>query len=275
MQKPTIVVTNDDGVHSPGLAALAEAVAPLGEACIVGPEEPRSGTSMSLTFHKPLRITPILVGGRKAFAVSGSPADAVMVAVHKLTPGRVDLVVSGINFGDNTSFQDVFASGTVAAAIEAAIKGIPAVAFSMEVPDGQIFAPTSMDVDFRRATDIAHRICRWVLQRRLPADVQVLNVNFPAELRADTPVHITRLARQKFRDNVVERRDPRGRPYYWIWGERLTEFAKNTDAYVVHELRGISITPLRLDLSAEVVADLDGLRQAISGNLARLPAPLR
>jgi 5'-nucleotidase len=267
-----IVITNDDGVHSPGLLALADGVAPLGELRIVGPEEPRSGTSMSLTFHKPLRVAPVLVGRRKAFAVSGSPADAVMVAVHQLTGRTVDLVLSGINFGDNVSFQDVFASGTVAAAIEAAIKGLPAVAFSMEVPDEQIFAPGSLDLDFRQAADIARQIAGWVLRRGLPEGVHLLNVNFPAELRPDTPVRITRLARKKFRDYVLERRDPRGRPYYWIWGERLTEFDRHTDAYVVHDLQGISVTPLGLDLTADVAVDLESLREGVTSSLTTLPA---
>lgn len=263
-------MTNDDGVHSPGLAALVEAVWRLGNVKVVSPEEPRSGTSMSLTFHKPLRVSAALVGSRKAYAVSGSPADAIMVAVHKLSSTKPDLVVSGINFGDNTTFQDVYASGTVAAAIEAAIMGIPSIAFSMEVPDQTIFAPVGLDFDFRKAGSVAAEIARWVLDTGLPPGVQLLNVNFPRNIRESTPVQVTRLARRKFRDYVLERRDPRRRPYYWIWGERLSEFEKDTDAHVVHIRKGISVTPLNLDLVAKPQPSMKGLELSVSSKLAQL-----
>ena len=266
MNKPVILVTNDDGVQSPGLKALVEAVSHLGDVRVVGPEEPRSGTSMSLTFHKPLRLIKALVGGKRAYAVSGSPGDAVMIGVHKLTPRKPDLVISGINFGDNTTFQDVFASGTVAAAIEGAIMGIPAVAFSMAVPDESIFSPYGFDLDFHTPAVVAGHIAEWVIKNGLPPEAHLLNVNFPRRMNSNTKIYITKLARRKFRDYVLERKDPRKRPYYWIWGERLTDFDKETDAYVVHMLKGISITPLNLNLSSQGVPELVSLREHLEGS---------
>ncbi len=267
-----ILVTNDDGVQSLGLRALAEAVRPLGAIRVVGPEGPSSGSSMSLTFHKPLRVSKELVGERRGYAVSGSPADAVMIGVHKLTPKRPALVLSGINFGDNTTFQDVFASGTVAGAIEAAIMGIPAIAFSMEVPDESIFSPAGFDIDFHKAAAVAARIAGWVIKNGIPPRTNLLNVNFPRFINGNTKIYITKLARRKFRDYVLERKDPRKRPYYWIWGDRLTDFDKDTDAYVVHVLRGISITPLNLNLSSQEAPELRSLREQLESSLPKVVA---
>lgn len=261
LSRPVILVTNDDGVQSSGLKALVAAVNDLGDVRVVAPEEPRSGTSMSLTFHKPLRISKTLVGAMQYYAVSGSPADAVMIAVHKLAPRKPDLVISGINFGDNTTFQDVFASGTVAAAIEGAIMGIPAIAFSMGVPDESIFSPSGFDLDFHSAAAIAAQIAAWVIQNGLPPSSHLLNVNFPRIINRSTKIFITKLAARKFRDYVIERRDPRKRPYYWIWGKRLSDFDKDTDAYVVHVLKGISITPLNLNLSSQSAPQLNSLKE--------------
>jgi len=272
LNKPVILVTNDDGVQSLGLRALAEAVRPLGAIRVVGPEGPSSGSSMSLTFHKPLRVSKELVGERRGYAVSGSPADAVMIGVHKLTPKRPALVLSGINFGDNTTFQDVFASGTVAGAIEAAIMGIPAIAFSMEVPDESIFSPAGFDIDFHKAAAVAARIAGWVIKNGIPPRTNLLNVNFPRFINGNTKIYITKLARRKFRDYVLERKDPRKRPYYWIWGDRLTDFDKDTDAYVVHVLRGISITPLNLNLSSQEAPELRSLREQLESSLPKVVA---
>ena len=135
-----VMVTNDDSVQSNGIIELARAAAKSAEAIIVAPEQPQSATALSLTFHKPLRVTKVRREKFECYAVSGSPGDCVMVGVNKVLPRRPDLVVSGINIGDNNTFQDVLASGKVAAALESARSGLPAIGFSMEVRGESLFA---------------------------------------------------------------------------------------------------------------------------------------
>src|SRR5438105_12034820 len=139
-QQPLVMVTNDDGVQSPGIIALAEALSDFARVVIVGPEGPQSAAGMSLTFHKPLRVNTVTVGKWACHAISGSPADSIMVGINKILPSRPDLVVSGINLGDNVTIQDIFASGTIAAALEAAVMGLPSIAFSMEISDKEALA---------------------------------------------------------------------------------------------------------------------------------------
>jgi 5'-nucleotidase len=266
----TILVTNDDGYNSEGIKVLHGSVKELGEAVIVAPEGPQSGASMSLTFHKPLRINRVMAGNMLAYAVSGSPADAVMLGIHTILKTRPDVVVSGINYGDNCTFQDIFASGTVAGAIEGAINKIPSIAFSMVVPETAIFSPGSMDLSFERAGPVAKAITSWVLDRGLPRGVDLLNVNFPLQVDVSTPILVTRLAKRKYSDYAIERKDPRGRPYFWIWGRRFSKFEKWTDAYAVHYAKAISITPISLDLTAEIDRDkFKDLRDKIKESLRK------
>jgi len=257
----TILVTNDDGYNSEGIKVLHNSVKEVGEAIIVAPESPQSGASMSLTFHKPLRIKKVLSGGALAYAVSGSPADAVMLGIHVVLKRRPDIVVSGINYGDNCTFQDVFASGTVAAAIEGAINKVPSIAFSMVVPETAIFSPEMVDLSFERTGPIAKSITSWVLDKRLPKGVDLLNVNFPLQISSSTAIIITKLAKRKYADYALERKDPRGKPYFWIWGRRFSRFEKWTDAYAVHYAKQISITPISLNLTANV--DKDQLKELV------------
>jgi len=264
----TILVTNDDGYFSEGIKVLHDSVKELGEALIVAPESPQSGASMSLTFHKPLRITKAVTGNTLAYAISGSPADAVMLGIHSILRRRPDIVVSGINYGDNCTFQDVFASGTVAAAIEGAINKIPSIAFSMVVPETAIFSPRLIDLSFEKTAPIIKAITSWVLEKGLPKGVDLLNVNFPLQITLSTTTLITKLAKRKYFDYVLVRKDPRGRPYFWIWGKRFRKFEKWTDAYAIHYAKAISITPISLNLTAEIDRDsFNELIEAVKGRL--------
>ena len=150
-----IMVTNDDGVTSPGITALADAASSLGSVMVVGPEGEQSAAGMSLTFNRPLRVTKVRVGRRVCYAVSGSPADSSMIGIHNLLPRRPDAVVSGINLGENLTIQDIFASGTVAAALSAALLGIPAIAFSMEIPPKRTIMHGKKDPHFSIPARIA------------------------------------------------------------------------------------------------------------------------
>jgi len=248
----TILLTNDDGVMSPGLWALHEGLTEVGNVIVVAPERPRSATSMSLTFHKPLRISRITIEGVQAYVASGSPADCVSLGVNRiLRKKRPSVVIAGINPGDNVSVQVVFASGTVAAAIQAAILGIPAIAFSLVVPEEKAPTRDEYSTRYRDLLKIAEEVAGWTLNARLPKGVDFLNVNFPSEVNARTPIRFTRLALRKYDDYVVKRVDLQGRPYYWQWGTTKPEkeFEVGTDVHAVHGEHAISITPLSLNMS--------------------------
>lgn len=264
-----VMVTNDDSVQSNGIIELAKTVSKYADVIIVAPEQPQSATALSLTFHKPLRVNRVRRGSFECYAVSGSPGDCVMVGVNKVLPKRPDLVVSGINIGGNNTFQDILASGTVAAAIEAAITGIPAIAFSMEVSGETLFALEYDQPDFTSAGVIAGEITRDVLEHGMPEGAELLNVNFPQKVQPSTPIKITEVGRRKYTDKVMVRRDPRGRPYYWLFGERLTSFPERTDAEAVLVKKQVSITPLVLRMSGPASKDLSRLRERVEGRLRK------
>jgi len=267
------MVTNDDGVTSPGITALADEVSKLGSVMIIGPEAEQSAAGMSLTFHRPLRVTKVRVGRRVCYAVSGSPADSTMVGIHSILPRRPDAVVSGINKGENLTIQDIFASGTVAAALSAALLGIPAIAFSLEVPASKTIVHGRKHPNFAKPARIAAEILREVLERGMPRGAEMLNVNFPWGTDFETRVKMTTLEGRKWRDTVEERKDPRGRPYYWLWGSRMPNFRKDSDAFAVHKQRAISITPLSFDFTPKTSHGLGSFGARVSARLRNLREP--
>jgi 5'-nucleotidase len=231
-----ILVTNDDGVHAPALLALRQELSALGRVTIVVPDRDQSATSHSLTLHRPLRIHR---HGDDRFSVDGTPTDCVLIAYYGLLDHRPDLVVSGINHGPNMG-EDVFYSGTVAAAIEGAMQGAPAIAASLV---------TREPADFAAPARFVARLAEEVVRRGLGAK-RLLNVNLPhrpwEEIRG---VRLTRLGTRVYRDSLVRKTDPRGRDYYWIGGEEpVWEPSEGTDFHSVHE-GWISITPMALDLT--------------------------
>ena len=236
------MVTNDDGVFSPGIVALADAVSRYAQVSVIAPEGQQSAAGMSLTFHRPLRVERVMVHGRPCFAVSGSPADSVMVGVNKMLPRRPDMLVSGINIGENLTIQDILASGTVAAAMEAALLGIPSLAFSMEVPDASVFSHGQRSRHFELPARVAAEITQEILLNGLPPGADLLNVNFPWKTQTGTKVRLTSIEVRKYRDYVLQRKDPRGKPYYWVWGSRLPTYRENSDVYVV-QTRRPSLSP--------------------------------
>lgn len=231
-----ILVTNDDGIHAPALDALQKALSEIGSVTVVVPDRDQSATSHSLTLHRPLRIHR---HGGNRFSVDGTPTDCVLIAYHGLLEHKPDLVISGINHGPNMG-EDVFYSGTVAAAIEGAMQGVPAIAASLVTRDSADFAEPA-----RFIRDLASE-----LMRRGPSAKQVLNVNLPhrpwSEIRG---VRFTRLGNRVYTDTLIEKTDPRGRAYYWIGGrEPVWQADEGTDFQAVSE-GYISVTPLALDLT--------------------------
>jgi len=267
--KKLVMVTNDDSVRSNGIIELAQAISKYAQVIVVAPEAPQSATALSHTFHKPLRVEKVDIGGIECYAVSGSPGDCVMIGVNKLLPRRPDLIASGINIGDNDSYQDVLASGTVAAAIEAALTGIPAIAFSKETPEELLFSVELERSDFTEAANIAAELVRDVLEFGMPSGAEILNVNYPSKLDPKTQLALTEVARRKYTDKVLVRKDPRGRAYYWLFGERLHQFAPNSDAEAVITKDMISVTPLTLNLSGPATAQLEEMRDRVQGKLGK------
>jgi len=230
-----ILVSNDDGVHSPGIISLATHLSSLGQVVVVAPDRERSAVGHALTLHSPLRAEMIRPG---VFAVDGTPTDCIHLGIHGLLDVRPDLVVSGINRGGNLG-DDITYSGTVSAAMEATLMGVPAFAISL---DGSSF---SLD-DFGWAGAFAARLARRVLERGLPPDT-FLNVNVPPG--PVQGVWLTRQGKRIYGDVVVEKLDPRGKKYYWIGGGELGfRNEEGTDFHALHQ-GYISVTPLHLDLT--------------------------
>jgi len=230
-----ILVTNDDGIHSPGLQVLCEALQPLGRVVVVAPDRERSAISHALTLHSPLRAVE---HANDWWAVDGTPTDCVNLGIHGLLKQAPDLVVSGINLGANLG-DDLTYSGTVAAAMEATLMGVPALAVSL-------VAERFLKEDFFWGGRWAARIAAYVLEHGLPADT-FLNVNIPA--KQPLGLRLTRQGKRRYADAVVQNLDPRGRAYYWIGaGELSFHDLDGTDVHAVH--RGlVSMTPLHLDLT--------------------------
>jgi 5'-nucleotidase len=230
-----ILVTNDDGVHSPGLLVLAEQLAALGEVVVVAPDRERSAVSHSLTLHAPLRADELQPG---FFAVDGTPTDCVNLAIHGLLRRKPDLVVSGINRGGNMG-DDLTYSGTVAAAMEATLMGVPALALSL---DAQRFLAD----DFVAAAAVAVDLARRALDSGLPPET-FLNINVPAGVPAG--MRLTRQGRRRFSDEIEKKSDPRGRSYYWLGAGQVSfDHCVGTDFQAVSQ-GYVSITPLHLDMT--------------------------
>ncbi len=242
-----ILVTNDDGVTAPGLQLLAKAVRPFGKITILAPNHNWSASGHVKTLHKPLRVNEVtLSDGTKALSSDGAPSDCVALATMGIVPGKIDLVVSGINSGPNLG-HDVTYSGTVTAAMEAVIAGIPGIAFS--------FGGTEQnEAHYETAVYTITQIMQTVLKQELDPTM-LLNVNIPLLPKDKLKgIRITRQGTRVYLHELVERVDPRKRPYYWIGGDAPSGIPdEGTDIGALS--RGyVSITPLHLDLTAYQMA---------------------
>ncbi len=247
-----ILVTNDDGVYAPGLLALARAMRPFGKISILAPDRNWSASGHVKTLDRPLRVKEVhLTGGEdiKAYASDGAPSDCVALAVLGVLSEPIDLVVSGINPNSNVGY-DLTYSGTVTAAMEGAISGLPSLAFSLDTGENGEKEPL-----FEEAAQIAAEVTRVVLGRYLPKN-ELLNVNIP-NLPAEKirGIMVTRQGLRIYRDALIRREDPRGKPYYWIGGDAPTGVAEEgTDIGAL--VNGyVSISPIQLDLTAYQTLD--------------------
>lgn len=240
-----ILVTNDDGVLAPGLLALVQEMRTLATVSVLAPDRNWSASGHVKTLERPLRIKEVqLADGSRALATDGAPSDCVALAKLGVLPVPIDLVVSGINPYANLS-QDVTYSGTVTAAMEAAIWGIPGIAISLDSQED-----TPHPLDYGPAARAAQRVAAAVLRHGLP-QATLLNVNVPCLPDEQiSGIQITRQGLRVYRDQLVVRADPRGRPYYWIGGEAPTGIPESGTDFGALQDRAISITPLQLDLTA-------------------------
>ena len=240
-----ILVTNDDGITAPGLLALARAMNGLGLVTVLAPDRNWSASGHVKTMDRPLRVKEVpLLEGVSCFTTDGAPSDCVALANLGVLPEKIDLVVSGINPSANLG-HDVTYSGTVTAAMEAAIWGMPGIAVSLDAPADGVGL-----INFEAAASTARRVVGQVIRRCLPANV-LLNVNIPYLPEGQIKgVMVTRQGLRVYRDKLISRLDPRNRPYYWIGGDAPTGVPdEGTDIGALS--RGyVSITPIHLDMTS-------------------------
>jgi 5'-nucleotidase len=261
--KPQILLTNDDGILSPGLWAAAASLSKLGFVTVTAPREQSSGAGRSLPSSSDgiIQEQRVQVDGQEwsVFAVGGSPAQTILHGVYEVMKCKPDLVVSGINYGENVG-SGITISGTVGAALEAASLGIPAMAVSLEA-EPKYHLSYSADINFVVAAGFTVRIARLLLEKKLPEDVNVLKVEIPSDATADTPWQLTRVSRQRYYEPVAPERASWDLPSVMMYREAalLEDEAEDTDVYVLRKKRMVSVSPLSLDLTSRV--DFDELNR--------------
>jgi 5'-nucleotidase len=240
-EKPVILVTNDDGYTAPGIQNLVEAVKDLGKIVVVAPDKPQSGMGHAITIGQPLRLHKVHnFGDIEAYSCTGTPVDCVKLAVDKVLHRKPDLCLSGVNHGANHSINVIY-SGTMSAAVEAAIESIPSVGFSL--------LDYSIEADFAGARKYARLIVEKMLATEMDQHT-VLNVNIPAmPPNLLKGIKICRQAYAKYEEDFIERQDPHGRMYYWLTGE-FVNFDKGKDTDVWALANGyVSVVPVQFDLT--------------------------
>ncbi len=240
-KKPVILITNDDGVTAPGIRALVEAVKDLGRVIVVAPDKPQSGMGHAITIGSPLRVDQVnLFDGVEAWQCTGTPADCVKLAKDKILHGPADLCLSGINHGANHSINLIY-SGTMSAAMEASIEGIPSAGFSL--------LDYRWEADFELAKKVVRDVVTRMLERTMPAHF-LLNVNIP---RVDAHLYkglkICRQANSKWAEDFEQRTDPRGKDYYWMTGKFINMDTKPGNDVEALEEGFASVVPVKIDFT--------------------------
>ncbi len=248
MQKPLILVTNDDGITAPGIRNLVKFMNEIGDVIVVAPNSPQSGKGHAITINSTLTFEEIsLEGPQKDYSLSGTPVDCVKFALDKILSRRPDLVVSGINHGANSSINVIY-SGTMSAAVEAGVEGLQAIGFSL--------LDFSWDADFSQAKEYIQNIVKKVLENPLPKGV-VLNVNIPKLTSGEIKgIKVCRQATAKWEENFDERVNPHGKTYFWLTGYfNNMDTGKDADETALSE-GYISIVPVKFDLTAHEHLDM-------------------
>ncbi|TDH28009.1 5'/3'-nucleotidase SurE [Segetibacter sp. 3557_3] len=241
--EPIILITNDDGISAPGLKALVEAVKDLGKIVVVAPDKPQSGMGHAITIGHPLRLHSAnsFFDGVEAWQCSGTPVDCVKLAVDKVLHRKPDLCLSGVNHGANHSINVIY-SGTMSAAVEAAIESIPSLGFSL--------LDYNIDADFTGAKKFARLLVQQLLSRKVIDKHLCLNVNIPSvDVNLIKGMKLCRQAYAKYEEDFDERKDPNGRKYFWLTGEFINfDKGKDTDVWALNN-NFVSIVPVQFDLT--------------------------
>ncbi len=238
--KKLVLLTNDDGILDSGIQVLRKSVEQVWDTVLVAPDREQSATSHALTLNRPLRVNKI---DDKTMAVDGTPTDCILLSLKGLLHNKPDLVISGINKGANLG-DDVIYSGTVAGAAEATVLGIPSISVSLVDPE---------DTDLEWSAGITVKIVKTVMNNGLPKGI-FLNVNLPCKWTGNR-FEITSLGCRSYRDVIIEKIDPRGKPYYWIGGHVEKWTGDNNCDFAAIERGNVSITPLQLNMTAEDVLE--------------------
>ena len=240
-EQPIILVTNDDGITSPGIKNLIEAAKTLGKVVVVAPDKAQSGMGHAITIGNPLRMDKVdMFGDVEAWQTSGTPVDCVKLAVDKILHRKPDLCISGINHGANHSINVIY-SGTMSAAMEASIESIPSIGFSL--------LDYRFDADFSAATFYANKIIKTVLANKLDKHL-LLNVNIPSVPKKEIKgIRVCKQAYAKYKEEFDERLDPHGKKYYWLTGEFINfDSAEDTDVWALQN-NYVSVVPVQFDLT--------------------------
>ncbi len=243
MEKPLILVTNDDGISAPGIRALIEVMQEIGTVVVVAPDSPQSAMGHAITINSTLHLNKISGANVVVteYSCSGTPVDCVKLAVNEILKRKPDLCVSGINHGSNSSINIIY-SGTMSAAVEAGIEGIPAIGFSLLDYD--------WNANFEHSKPYIKKIATEVLQKKLPENV-ILNVNFPKKIAEDIKgIKICRQAKAMWEEKFDKRKTPQGKDYYWLTGEFINQdTGEDTDEWAL-ENNYISVVPVQFDMTA-------------------------
>lgn len=269
MLNPYIMVGNDDGIMSLGIDALAHEARKLGEIRIVAPITQQTARAKSLTFHRPIRVNEAkTISGIPALAYNSTPA--VSIIIHNHFYSTPDVVLSGINSGDNTSIHSILTSGTAAVAMEAGLLGIKSFAFSMDVPDKFFYSndvPGNIEIAAKWSIIIAKAYLK--ASKQFWTSIMFINVNFPNQISDKSEVVVTELESSKYTNYLHSRQDPKGEEYFWLWGTKREDLDEKKDSYAVYEEKKISITPVIFDhnpskFSKLSVADIFGEAKEIN-----------
>ncbi len=245
----TILVTNDDGYKSAGINVLYRAAKKVfgSDVVVVAPDKLQSSSGMSFTFHKPLRVEKLEYEDMPCISVSGTPADCVFMALNHLFKDKITMVLSGINTGMNAGLMAVYSSGTVSAAIFSSISNIPSVAFSKcflhYVDESGAEAKEAMESLHSRLVSILTKI----KEHGFPSEIEMLNVNFPVNVKPNTPIKVVKTDRKVFEDIVKENKDPHGKEYYWLYSTLKKDLEKDGDVRALLD-GSITITPIVLSV---------------------------
>ncbi len=249
---PILLLTNDDGFYSEGIEALFSRLGDLGQIFIVAPDQEQSATSLSLTLHHPLRIKTIK---SNIFAVSGTPADCIYMAVQKILSRKPDLIISGINHGPNLGQQDTSHSGTVAGATQGTFLQLPSMAVST-------MSDTSGHFDFKSAAEFTHILAQNILKEGLPPGI-TLNVNIPPP--PVKGIKLVKLGQKRYNPEIVVKKDPRNRTYYWIGTGQPKEIGDTDSDVIVFKEGFLTITPLHSDSTDYTALKSQAFKNIISG----------